>query len=109
MGVEQRFDVEGLPPRRVDPDHRRPEPTCNVAHPLAEQPVHSDDDDVAGVDDVHERSLHPGRTGTAHRQCQPVGGDEHRSQPVVHLVEDLQELGVEMSEKRLAKAAITSG
>ena len=98
MRLENGGGVEGLAPRRVHPDHLRPEASGHVAHALAEQPVHAHDHHVAGADQIDERGLHAGRAGSAHRQRQRVLGPVHRPQPLARLVEDGQELRVQVPE-----------
>ena len=80
-----------------------PAPRGDVDHPLPEQAVDRDDDDVARAHGVDERRLHAGRAGGRQRQGAPVRRPEHLPQPVGGLVQDLQEHRVEVPEQRLAE------
>ena len=90
--------IEGLSPRRVDPDHLGAAAAGHVAHALAEQAVDPDHHHVARSDRVDEGGFHAGRSGARHRQGEGVGRLPHGAQPVAGLVEDADELGIEVAE-----------
>ena len=60
LRVEQPLRIERGTPRRVDSHHLGAAATRDLAHPLAEDAVHPDDDGVAGLDQVDEARLHAG-------------------------------------------------
>ena len=98
---EQPFGVDGLAPRGVDPDDlgaaaRRRRRTCAAPNtPLTPMTTAS-----PRLDDVDEARLHAGRAGGRHRERQRVVGAEGGAEPLVGLVEQGEELGVEVAEQR---------
>ena len=105
VGGEHAVDVDRLPPLVLDRDDLGAAPCRDVGHPLAEEAVDRDHDDVAGVDGVDERRLHAGRPGRAERQRAGVGGAPDRAEHVARLVHDPEELRVEVAEQRVCQGA----
>ncbi len=100
LRAEQRLGIDGASPRRLDACQLRATPSGDLAHPLAEHPVHTDDHVIAGLDEVHEARFHARRPGTAHRQGERVLGAEDRAQARRSLVEQREEVGIEVPEER---------
>jgi hypothetical protein len=103
MGRQHPVGVDRLPPLVLDGDHLGPAPRGDVDHPLAEQAVDRDDDDVARSDRVDECRLHAGRPGRRQRQGASVGRAEQLPEPVGRLVQNPQEDRVEVTQQRLAE------
>ena len=94
----------GLAPLVLDRDDLGTAAGRDVAHPLAEETVDRDHDDVAVVDGVDERRLHAGRAGGRDRQGAGVRRAPHLAQHLARLVHDLQERRVEVPEQRPRRA-----
>ena len=93
--------IDRASPLSLDSHDLGPAARGDIGHPLAEDTVHADDNDVAGVHDIDERCLHARGSSAADRKRQRVGRTEHRSQPVARLVEDGEELRIEVAEHRV--------
>ncbi len=103
MGGEHGVDVHRGAPREAHRHDLRAAPRRDVDHPLAELTVGRDHDDVAGMDGVDERRLHPRAAGAGEREGERVRRTEDGAQPVARLVQDAQKERVEMPQQRRAE------
>ncbi len=67
LRFEQPARIERVTPRRLDAHDIGPATTSDLAHPLAEHSVHTDDHRVAGLDQVDEARFHACRPGSGDR------------------------------------------
>ena len=110
VGGQHAVGVDRLPPLVLDGDDLGPAPRGDVDHPLPEQPVDRDDDDVARAHRVDERRLHARRAGGRQRQGAPVRRPEDLPEPVGGLVEDPEEHRVEVTRAAARpRATVASG
>ncbi len=87
MCLQERGRIERLAPRRLHPHDVSPDTACHLAHPLAEEAVHTYDDRITGIHQVHEGSLHPCRSRAGKRQREVVRGGEDLAEAVAGLIE----------------------
>ena len=92
--------IEWFAPFGVDADHLGTVAACDIAHALAENPVHTHHHGIARSHEIDERGLHSRRPCAADRQRQRIDGRKDAAQAVVRAVEQLQELGVEVAQDR---------
>ena len=103
MGVQQGLGVDGGTPRRFHADDLGAAAGRHVAHALSKHAVDAYHHGVTGAQDVYERGLHASRTGRRHREGQRVVRPEDLAEPVVGLVQNGDEVGVEVAEDRTSK------
>ena len=103
VGVQQGLGVDGGTPRRFHADDLGAAAGRHVAHAFSKHAVDAYHHGVTGAQDVYERGLHASRTGRRHREGQRVVRPEDLAEPVVGLVQNGDEVGVEVAEDRTSK------
>ena len=100
------FDLlkaEGFTPRLLDRAHVGAVATGHVLQAQAEVALHGHQHGVARLHHVGDGGLHGGRTGTAHRQGEPVIRLPDVTQQLLHLAHQGDIEGIEMADRRAAQ------
>ncbi len=99
LRVEETLRVERHAPPLLDAHDVGAATARDLAHPVAEHAVRTDDRGVTGFEEVHEARFHPRRAGTRQREGERVVGAEHEAQPRHGVVEQREELGIHVPEQ----------
>ena len=105
--VHRRDEPSGFqrpPELALDADHLGAGAGQRAREPLAEHARDAADDPVAGVDEVHDRRLHPGAAGAGQRQRGAAVRGERLAQEDLRLVHDRGEGRVHRARRHLAQA-----
>ena len=103
VSLDRRSDflgIEHFAERAFNCQHIGSGAAGDIGHSPPEYPVDPDDHPVTRLNQVHDAGLHPGTSGTADGQRQPVLRLKHGPQHCLCFIHDPQEIGVEMPDRR---------
>jgi len=101
--------IDRLAPLVLDGDHLGAGAAGHVGHPAAEHPVDGDHGPVAGLEEVHDRRLHPGGARRGQRDAGVIGGAHQPLQGGLDVLHQRLELGVEVADGRAGESGEHAG
>ncbi len=105
LGVHESSRVQDASPLRLHRDDGGSEPTGHFRHSDPEIAMDPDDRRVPGLQQVRQGCLHSRGSGSRDRERLLIGRAEDLSQAPTHVIEQIQELGIEVSQSRRRQRA----